>query len=125
PTCRVTIKPSEPTIKELKLKKVPSIKILALIDTGASSTAITQHVVDKLKLLPRGTASVYTSSRRSEIRIEFDISLEYDSGAYLPLLRVFDANLEGYPIDCLIGRDVLEHGVFTYNGPQKKITLTF
>ena len=127
PTCWVTIKPSEPTIKELKLgkKKVPSFKILALIDTGASSTAVSREVIKKLKLVPRGMVEVYTSNKVSEMRNEFDISLAFDENAYLPLLRVLEANLQDHKIDCLIGRDVLQFGVFTYNGPKKQVKLSF
>ena len=127
PLCRVVIKPSEPTIKKLKLEKknVPSVDVLALIDTGASSTAVSRRVIKKLKLVPRGMAKVYTSSSKSEMRDEFDISLESETGAYLSLLRVLDANLSGQSFDCLIGRDVLQFGVFTYNGRKNQITLTF
>ena len=99
--------------------------VWALIDTGASATAISRKVVDRLKLVPRGTAKVYTSNKNSEIRNEFDVALEFDTDAYIPILRVLEANLQDHSIDCLIGRDVLEHGVLTYNGPEKKITLSF
>ena len=127
PTCQVVLKPSDPTIKELKLEKkdVPSITVLALIDTGASSTAISQKVVDRLKLVPRGTAKVYTSNRASEIRNEFDVALEFDMDAYISLLRVLGANLQDHSIDCLIGRDVLQHSRLIYDGPKKQITLSF
>lgn len=127
PTCEIILKPSDLAIEELKLEKkdVPWIKVLALIDTGASTTAISQKVIKKLKLVPRGTAKVYTSSKDSEIRNEFDVSLEFDTDAYLPLLRVLDANLEDHSIDCLIGRDVLRYAAFIYDGPKQKITLTF
>lgn len=127
PTCRVTIKPSDPTVAKLRVekKKVPQIKILALIDTGASTTAISRKVVKALKLVPRGTAKVYTSSKTSEIRNEFDISLCFDKGTSLTILRALDANLQYHSIDCLIGRDVLELGIFTYNGPGKEFDLVF
>lgn len=127
PVCRVIFKPSVPTIKALKLKPelVPSIKVLALIDTGASSTAVSHKVVKALKLVPRSMVEVYTSNKISEIRNEFDVSLEFETGAYLSLLRVMDAHLPEQKIDCLIGRDVLQFGAFVYDGRGKKITLSF
>ncbi len=127
PTCQIVLKPSDPTIEELKLEKkdVPSIAVLALIDTGASTTAVSRKVVDRLKLVPRGTAKVYTSNKNSEIRNEFDVALEFDVDAYIPILRVLEANLQDHSIDCLIGRDVLQHGMLIYDGPKKQITLSF
>ena len=127
PTCSIVLKPSDPTIEKLKLEKhnVPSIKVLALIDTGASSTAISQNVVEKLKLIPRGTAKVYTSNKTAEMRNEFDIALEFDTDSYLPILKVLSANLQDHSIDCLIGRDVLQYGLLIYNGVEKQVTLSF
>ena len=127
PTCQVVIKPSEPIIEKLKLEKkdIPRITVMALIDTGASTTAVSHRVVKKLKLVPRGTVQVYTSHKKPEIRNEFDISLEFNTDTYLTILKVLDASLQDHSIDCLIGRDVLAHGVFTYNGPKKQVVLKF
>ena len=127
PTCQIVLKPSDPAIAELRLEKkdVPTITISALIDTGASTTAISQKVIKKLRLVARGTTKVYTSNKDSEIRNEYDVALEFDTDAYIRILRVLDANLEDHSIDCLIGRDVLEHGTLIYNGPEKQITLSF
>ena len=101
------------------------MKVLALIDTGASSTAVSHRVIKKLKLVSRGTAQVYTSAKTTEIRNEFDISLEFDTDVHLDVLRILEANLEDHNIDCIIGRDILAHGVFVYDGPHKKFTLSF
>ena len=127
PTCQVVIKPSEPVIEKLKSenKKVPRVSVLALIDTGASTTAVSHRVVKKLKLVPRGTVQVYTSHKKPETRNEFDIWLAFDARICLTIVKVLDANLQNSSIDCLIGRDVLEHGVLTYNGPKKQVELTF
>jgi predicted aspartyl protease len=127
PVFEIILKPSDPTIEELKLEKkdIPFIKVLGLIDTGASTTAVSQRVVKKLKLVARGKAKVYTSSQIPELRNEYDISLEFDVDAYIRLLRVLEANLQDHSIDCLIGRDLLQYGSFIYNGFEKKITLSF
>ena len=127
PTCQVVIKPSEPVIEKLKSenKRIPSITVLALLDTGASTTAVSHQVVKKLKLVPRGTVQVYTSHKKPETRNEFDISLSFDARTCLTIVKVIDASLQNHDIDCLIGRDVLEHGVLTYNGPKKRVILKF
>jgi hypothetical protein len=127
PVCRILLRPSAPTIKELEnqKKRVPSAAVWALIDTGASSTAVSHKIIKRLKLQPRSMVQVHTSHRKPEMRMEYDVSLEFETGAYISLLRVIDAHLPHQNIDCLIGRDVLQFGVFEYNGVKKEITLTF
>ncbi len=127
PVCRVILKPSAATIKALKAKgkKIPLISVLALLDTGSNSTAISHKVIRKLKLVPRGRVEVYTSSKVSEIRNEYDISLAFDARTYVGLVRVLEASLKGWSIDCLIGRDVLRYGVLTYDGPRRRVRLMF
>lgn len=126
PIYPVVITPSFPTIEALRLEKkdVPHIKVAALFDAGAQTTAISEKVSLFLKLVPRGTARIYTS-QSNKIVNKYDIALEFDSNMYLNTLRVFGANLQDHSIDCLIGRDVLQCGVFTYDGPNKSFKLTF
>lgn len=126
PVYPVVIKLSFPTVETLHLEKkdVPLMKVDALIDTGAQTTAVSQKVVEGLKLVPRGTAKVYTS-QSSKIVNEYDICLEFDTDMYLNTLRVLGADLQDHSIDCLIGRDILQFGVFTYDGPNKQFVLSF
>ena len=58
-------------------------------------------------------AKVYTS-QSSKIVNKYDIASEFDSNMYLNMLRVLRADLQDHSIDCLIGRDVLRFGVFTW-----------
>ena len=126
PIYPVVITPSFGTIEALKLEKkdVPHIKVQALFDTGAQTTAISDKVINFLNLVPRGSAKVYTS-QSSKIVNKYDIALEFDSNMYLNTMRVFRADLQDHSIDCLIGRDVLKFGVFTYDGPNKSFRLAF
>ena len=75
PVYSVIITPSFPTIETLRLerKDVPHIKGQALFDTGAQTTAISERVSSFLKLVPRGTAKVYTS-QSSKIVNKYDIA---------------------------------------------------
>ena len=127
PICKVLLKASDPTIQKLKVekKKVVSKHVRALIDTGASATAISRRVAKALKLVARGTVKVYTSSKGFEMRSEYDISMAFDKTTRLTILKVLEANFQDMNIDCLIGRDVLEHAVFAYDGPRKVVTLSF
>ena len=126
PIYPVVITPSSATIEALRLEKkdVPHIKVHALFDTGAQTTAISDKVSSFFKLIPKGTVKVYTS-QSSKVVNEYDISLEFDSNAYMNTLRVFSADLQDHSIDCLIGRDILQFGVFTYDGPHKSFQLSF
>ncbi len=126
PIYQVVITPSFPTIDAMHLEKkdVPHIKVKALIDTGAQSTAISKKVSDFLKLTTRGTVRVYTS-HSSKVVNKYEIALELDSNVYMNDLRVFGADLNEHRIDCLIGRDILQFGLFTYDGPGKKFKLEF
>ncbi len=126
PIYPIVITPSFPAIEASKLEKkdVPYIKVQALFDTGAQTTAISQKVSAFLKLVPRGTVRVYTSQSSTLVN-EYDVALEFDSNIYLNTLRVFSADLQEHSIDCLIGRDVLQFGVFTYDGPNKSFMWSF
>jgi len=127
PICDVTIEPSSITVDALKLEKkdIPWIKVKVLIDTGASTTAISQNVADKLKLVSRGTATVHTSAKKTEIRNEYDVCVKFDSDSYVDVLKVLGANLQDHSIDCLIGRDILSYYTLTYIGPENQFTLSF
>ena len=109
---------------KLEKKDVPFIKAQALFDTGAQTTSVSRKIIDFLELIPRGSAKVYTF-QSSQIVNKYDIALEFDSNMYLNTLRVFSADLQDHSIDCLIGRDVLQFGIFTYDGPNKTFKLTF
>jgi len=67
---------------------------------------------------------VYTSQSNKMVN-EYDIALEFDTNIYLNALRVFSADLKEHSIDCIIGRDILQFGVFTYDGPNKSFRLSF
>ena len=126
PIYPVVITPSFVAIEALRLEKkdVPHIKVQALFDTGAQTTAISDKIISFLNLIPRGSAKVYTS-QSSKVVNKYDIALEFDSNMYLNTMRVFRADLQDHSIDCLIGRDILQFGVFTYDGPKKSFKLAF
>ncbi len=100
-------------------KTVPTINIKALIDTGASSSVITPPVSDKLGLVHTGFRKV-TSVQDEQQRPVFYgfIIFPWGAGKEIPIVS---CPLKGF--DCLIGRDIMLHWHFTYNGPDGSIVI--
>jgi len=101
------------------------MKVISLIDTGATATCISQIIVDNLKLIPFDSQTVLTAGGESD-------QLLYDIGIILPItqpnilaLQAPCANLTKQPYNVLIGRDVLSRCTLFYNGPDNSFTLHF
>jgi len=90
PIYPVIITPSFVTIEALRLEKkdVPFIKVQALFDTGAQTTSVSHKIIEFLKLIPRGSAKVYTS-QSNKIVGKYDIALEFDSNILGVCYRYF------------------------------------
>ena len=100
-------------------KSVPIVNIDALIDTGASGTVITPRVADQLGLVHTGFQRV--SSVQDEQQRPFYygyIMFPWGSGKEIPIVSCPLRNF-----DCLIGRDILLHWYFTYNGRDGSIVI--
>jgi predicted aspartyl protease len=92
-------------------------KLKAVIDTGASRTAVLPQVVTDLELVPndRMTAAYFGVGGDGGRQHLYDVSLT------LPGHKPITESIAPYPhiqqgADCLIGRDVLRHGKFIYDG---------
>lgn len=127
PICRVKVLPSSQIAALLKQQgqQVPSIEITALIDTGASSSAISTKVVQQLNLVTRGITNISTPSSSSHQTSMYDVAILFPNNVYVDAVRVIEATLSFQNIDCLIGRDVLKHGVLIYTGYINQFTLSF
>lgn len=103
----------------------------ALIDTGASITAIDESVLQQLSILP--IDSIPLSSTHSTER-----SFVYPTNISLPALNIKDFSIarvvgcklkwktaEEKEIIMLLGRDLLVNTVLIYNGKSASITLAF
>lgn len=100
-------------------KSVPEIKVGALIDTGASGAVITPRVAKKLKLIQTGFRKV-SSVQDEQLQPEYYdfIIFQWGSAKEVPLVS---CPLKEF--DCLIGRDVLQHWYFAYNGLDGSIVI--
>lgn len=127
PIIEIVIIPPQPVAIQLQKdgKPIPSKKAMALIDTGASSTCISQKIVDELGLIPFDVQKVHTAAGETQ-------QLLYDAGVVLPVTQpnVIDvqspcADLSGQPFHVLIGRDILSRCTLFYNGPDNSFSLHF
>lgn len=95
-------------------KTVPTVSIKALIDTGAHSSVITPQVAEDLELVHTGYRTVISVQNEQPQPVYYAYTqFPWGMGKEIPVvacpLRHFD---------CLIGRDILMHWHFTYNGPD-------
>ena len=103
----------------------------ALLDTGASCTAIDSTVITKLGLQPTGTTLLHTPSTGTVPKIcnQFDVAIGIwmNPDIHVPglLIPVLEADFSQQSIDALIGRDILNLSTMIYNGQAKTVTLTF
>lgn len=114
PMLDVMIFPPILTCKNLEAdgKDIPSCKARALIDTGASSSVIHPDVAAKLGLVHTGYQNI-TSVQNTEKQPVYFGTMAFSWGARkeLPLIACPLTNVQ-----CLIGRDVLQHWYLTYDG---------
>lgn len=98
----------------------------AMIDTGASMTAIDPSVAQALGVLPRGTVTISTPSSPMHETNTYEIGLVFPTPRYaLPLLPVIESPLASQGFHCLIGRDVLSQGLLVYEGYGNRFILSF
>lgn len=108
--------------------------IFALVDTGASCTCVDPAVLQVLQLTPTGTATMNTPSTGAQPHVanQYDVSVVIPGPTpahpayYIPTLGVVEAQLfaaQGF--HALIGRDVLQHCLLSYNGMIHLFTLAY
>lgn len=100
-------------------KSVPTVNVNALIDTGASGTVITPHVADQLGLVHTGFQRVSSVQDEQQRPVYYGfIIFPWGGGKEIPIVS---CPLKKF--DCLIGRDILLHWHFTYNGPDGSVVI--
>jgi predicted aspartyl protease len=95
---------------------IPSMVVTnALIDTGAAVTAVDPGVARELGLLPVGYTVITTASAAGVRTPLYAIRLLLGTEMALELTAI--AAVVGTGFRALVGRDVLAHALFVYNGP--------
>jgi len=93
----------------------------ALVDTGASISAIDLSIIQRLNLHSIGVATIGTAGRPSRRNL-------YPARFTLPFFvadlgRVIGADLIPFQITAIIGRDILSRIILIYQGPANRFTL--
>jgi predicted aspartyl protease len=127
PVIEVILTPSVPFMQTMGItpSETKAIKILAMIDTGANGTVIRQGLAAALGINPVGTTLINTPSATNVSCHQFDVQLVFPNNVNIASIVVTEAPLQGQHIQCLIGRDVLQHGVLIYTGYDNSFTLSF
>lgn len=106
-------------------KPLPNpLSVSAMIDTGATGTVIRSDLVEKLNLNPIGTTLIHTPSSTNVECFEYLLRVLFPNNVVVETV-VIAAPLQNQSIQCLIGRDILHHGVLIYTGYVNTFTLSF
>jgi len=100
------------------------VQATAMIDTGATRTVVREEVVRELGLNPVGLTLINTPSSTNVECWEYLIRILFPYRVVIESVAIA-VPLQGQHIQCLIGRDVLRHGVFIYTGYDNTFTLSF
>ena len=107
---------------------------LALVDTGASVSAVDAGCIQQLGVQPVGMVTVGTAGGPQQQMLypgRFSFpgtnlpSLDFSSLLGADLAAQGVAGPRTGPLVALLGRDLLEHFVLVYNGPQGLFTLAY
>lgn len=110
----------------------PPVACTFLVDSGASMSAVDSSRLLPLALAPSGVCRGHTPSTRG-VAVQFD---RFDVQLFLrgsgpgegwvaDPVPVMASSFTGQGIDGLIGRDILDRGLFHYNGRARTFTLAF
>ena len=100
--------------------------VTALIDTGAHTTVLSPEIVGRLRISPVGAAPIYTPSTTEPLLCNrYHINVYFPDEFVVENVFTIEAPMGGVPYQCLIGRDILKLGEFTFSGRANKFVLTF
>lgn len=121
PIIKVFVYPPEPYLEILRENKesILNKEARALIDTGATSTCISETIIEDLGLISHNVTKVKTPTGIEEREI-YDVSLmlpQDQDGLFDLTCPCVDFHDDPYSV--LLGRDVLEHCTVIYNGWDK------
>jgi hypothetical protein len=131
------VAPSQPrqdALQKSNLPIPPPLRVRGLLDTGSSKSAIDTHIVQSLGLHPTGSELVHTLSTwgTPHHTITYDVSIMIlGSGSAIkntfvvPALAVTESALKYLGFEIVIGRDVLAHCLFVYDGRANLFSVAF
>jgi len=101
------------------------VKLLAMIDTGASGTVIREGIAEELGIKPIGEVFMNTPSSVNHRCFQYDIQMLFPNNIGISSCIVSEAPLKNQHIQCLIGRDILQQSIFIYSGLDNSFTICF
>lgn len=102
-----------------------TVKVLAMIDTGATSTVIRDGLATLLGINPVSDCLINTPSSTNHRCLQYDVQIVFPNNVSISSCVVTEAPLQNQHIQCLIGRDILQQCVFIYTGHTNSYTLSF
>jgi gag-polyprotein putative aspartyl protease len=118
-------KPESVTFRKSEIEE-STRKLTMLIDSGASKTAISSSVAQKMGLLPIGRTPLKSATNEVDANI-FYVDLRchlFTPTFYVPDMKVVEFKFANGWIDGFLGRDFLERVVFNINGPEQTFTIS-
>jgi len=94
-----------------------------MIDTGASVSVLRQGLAAQLSLNAIGVSYINTPSSTNVPCYRYLVRFIFPNEVLVET-NVVEAPLQGQNIQCLIGRDVLAHGVLIYIGGSNLFSLS-
>jgi predicted aspartyl protease len=127
PVIEVVLMPSTIFLQKMSISPstAKSVKLLAMIDTGATGTVVRDGMPNILGINPVGTTLINTPSSVNVNCNQFDVQIVFQGNVCIPSIVITEAPLQGQHIQCLIGRDILQLGVLIYTGYDNSFTLSF
>ena len=105
------------------IDEIISVPLRALIDTGASGTLIESSAIKRLGLdRIRTVLLTMPSTTKPLVRYQYRVRVVLSKTIAFET-NVVEGALVGQDIECLIGRDILDEVVFTYDGPNSRFSI--
>jgi len=127
PVIKVTIGNTAFELAEAKavgLEFPDPLPFSAVIDTGAAVTIINPQLAETFKLKYTGPARISAVGNVGQYRAyAASIAFPDDKLKSFDVVRVIASPLAHMEVSCLIGRDILRHWEFTYNGESGEVTI--
>lgn len=114
----------ETALREAGVSIPPPVTAIGMIDTSATGSVIRQGLAAQLGLNPVGVTYINTPSSTNVACYEYLVRFVFPNNVIFES-TVIEAPLQGQHIQCLIGRDVLAHGVLVYIGYGNLFSLSF
>lgn len=120
-------------VVEFDLDGWGSLELLALVDTGADRCCLSPWVLDLLPFKTPASGEVFSIIRTQGLGLPARLSLDGGQSWYPPapgdsslIVDILPESEWQYPYesgDMLIGRNLLEHLILTYDGPARRFSL--